>query len=41
MNEIVNLLGIEKITRLSIITLQFQLKKENKQTNKQTSKQTK
>ena len=39
MNKILNLLGIEKITRLSIITLQFQLKKENKQTNKQTSKQ--
>ena len=29
MNKIVNLLGIEKITRLSI-NLQFQLKKENK-----------
>ena len=38
MNKILNLLGIEKITRLSIITLQFQLKKE-KQTNKQTNKQ--
>ena len=39
MNKILNLLGIEKITRLSIITLQFQLKKENKQTNKQANKQ--